>query len=150
VSSKSTPSIFSKKIKPQKNLSQLSNLAAYRQRGYTVYALWCPLSKQIRYVGYTNATPWGRFHAHLAEARREPKGQLTDKCAWLRSLAELGLMPRLRVLRCFERKIPAYKMEAELIALVGARRSLTNSSKGSPNWKAHFTEQHAQDWRDAE
>lgn len=125
----------------------LSNLEAFRPMGCTVYVLWCPVEKEIRYVGYTRLAPWVRFQAHLAEARRVTVAEATDKHVWLKALAEKGMMPVMRVLKCFANKIPAYRMEAELISSIGSRRLLVNLSKGCPNWGARFGFQ--TDWRDA-
>lgn len=140
-----------RKHRNRKHRQQLSNLEAYKELGYTVYALWCPLERHIKYIGYTSLPPWSRFQAHLAEAKRESANSSTDKVIWLKELADKGLMPVMRILRCFKHKIPAYRLEAELISLLKLRRPLANQSAGCANWGRRYGAWEQQsNWRAAE
>ncbi len=57
----------------------------------TIYALADPITGKVRYIGKT-CSPQKRLHLHIHEARA---GNATPKCAWIRSLLDIGQRPVL-------------------------------------------------------
>jgi hypothetical protein len=112
------------------HISNEESMPSYR---HLVYVLWCPLDKCIKYVGYTDGYPWTRLQLHMSDGRNVA---ITDnpKYLWLRRLHAAGLIPTMRLLKSFTQKADAYRFEAAMIAHIGAKRTLTNRSKGFPNW----------------
>jgi len=101
----------------------ISNLKGMVAGSHFVYALWCPMSKRIRYIGYTCGFPWSRLSNHLAGARA---GVDSPKNEWLTSLLSAGLLPTMRLLRAFSDEVSARECEVELIRLLGCKRDLVN------------------------
>lgn len=56
-----------------------------------IYALICPISNQIRYVGKTNSIRV-RYNAHLNDKSK------SHKTSWIKSLKSMGLKPECIVL----------------------------------------------------
>lgn len=59
----------------------------------TIYALECPESGEVRYVGKANDAA-KRLAGHLRDSRRRN----TPVCCWIRSLSAKGLLPQMRIL----------------------------------------------------
>lgn len=59
-----------------------------------IYGLFCPIKKQIRYIGKSN-NPKKRFYRHLYDAKLNTH---THKNAWIISLLKLKLTPELIIL----------------------------------------------------
>lgn len=122
---------------PRRNAS---NADAHTWGRLYVYVLWCPLAKQIKYVGYSSQPPHMRLSGHLSEARslasrHRPKSQ------WIYTLLERGASPVLRVVKYCESLYGALVCEAELIESVGARRALLNGNKGEIGLIASYKSQ---------
>lgn len=87
-----------------------------------IYALWCPLSEQYRYVGMTN-NPETRFKYHASG------GDPGDKRSWIDALKRRGLSPTMAVLE----EVPtseAYKVEGEWMRRMLERgHGLTNATR---------------------
>lgn len=64
---------------------------------YYIYALQCPLSKQIRYIGQTVQKPKYRFNGHIHESKN-PRDGRTRKINWIRKLIRLGELPELLII----------------------------------------------------
>jgi len=96
---------------------------------WTIYALKCPYSGEVRYVGYTgNRKPEKRLAAHLTEARRMENQ--SRKHRWIRSVLAKGSEPVLTVLETGEH---GRWQEAEIrwIAFYRERGAmLVNSAEG--------------------
>jgi len=107
----------------------VSNDGAHVYNSPYVYVLWCPLAKQIKYVGYSSQVPRQRFLRHLSEARTVSNHHRA-KSKWIYDLLQQGHYPRLRVVRYFDSICNALVCEAALIESIGVRRELLNSSKG--------------------
>lgn len=61
----------------------------------TIYGLVCPLTKKVRYVGYTKFSLVYRLSGHLAEAKKK---STCHRHKWLRSLMRKNLLPSIKVL----------------------------------------------------
>lgn len=94
-----------------------------------VYILWCPLSKQVKYVGYSTMPPRIRLQNHQSEARNL-SNHGRAKSRWIYSLLEQATSPVLRVVKYFDTQYEAIVYEAELIKSIGLRRPLLNGNKG--------------------
>lgn len=64
-------------------------------RPISIYCLWCPIAKKIRYIGKSNQ-PERRAYHHIFAADRKYYDHHASR--WLRKLKRLGLEPRMRVL----------------------------------------------------
>lgn len=64
---------------------------------YYIYALYCPLSNQIRYIGQTVQTPKRRFDHHVWESKNLIEIN-TKKVNWFRKLLKLGKLPELIII----------------------------------------------------
>lgn len=86
-----------------------------------VYALWCPLTEQYRYVGMTN-NPETRFRCHVSG------GEPGDRRSWIMALKRRGLSPTMAVVDTAQAK-DIYKLEGEWIRRMIARgHKLTNGT----------------------
>lgn len=93
-----------------------------------IYGLWCPMEREIRYIG-KSVVPERRLSAHVAGARRGAYNHHTAR--WLRKLFAAGLKPTLVVLRAVEAGERWQEIERQAIAdarAAGVR--LTNSTAG--------------------
>lgn len=94
----------------------------------TIYALVCPLSGDIRYIGKTNMKPSKRLRGHISE--------LSGKCGshkqrWLRKLSEIGLRPWIWVLEeVFEPDDWRARERAWISKGIDIGLPLTNQTKG--------------------
>jgi hypothetical protein len=61
-----------------------------------IYALRCPKTRRVRYVGKTGKTLAVRFRAHLADAK---KNRSRPICNWIRKLIREGMKPIPEVLQ---------------------------------------------------
>lgn len=98
-----------------------------------IYALWCPLTKQYRYIGMTN-NPENRFRYHL------PGGDSGDRREWILALKRRGLSPTMAVLEEVSAK-EAYKIEGQWIRDMLTRgHALTNITRpGLPRTRLEET-----------
>lgn len=63
-----------------------------------IYALRCPISREIRYIGKTDR-PKERLQRHIwYSTKKQPAPKFHSAC-WIRSLAETGAKPVLEILR---------------------------------------------------
>lgn len=61
-----------------------------------IYALKCPLTDQVRYIGKTGKSTRSRLAGHLADA---DKSGHRPVCRWIRKLRRNGLLPVIEVLQ---------------------------------------------------
>lgn len=64
---------------------------------YYIYALHCPISNQIRYIGQTVQTPKRRFDHHIWESKNLTEIN-TKKVNWFRKLLRLGKTPEIIII----------------------------------------------------
>jgi len=80
------------------------------KENYSIYALVCPKTNKIRYIGVTrNKNINKRLHGHVVEFESELKYK------WIKSLIENNLMPSIVVLDVFDNKGDALDQEKHLI-----------------------------------
>lgn len=110
-----------------------------------IYGLVHPLTRELRYVGYTKHAPEVRLSAHLTEAR-SIKSKRTYKNQWVRSLLSKGLQPEIIV---FEWTDNPHEAERRWIAQKRAEGCrLANGTSGGrgclgARWKLTKTQREA-------
>lgn len=60
-----------------------------------IYALVCPVSNEVRYIGKTSQTLKARLAAHCSDAKRSDN---SHKCRWIRKLSRKSLRPTIWLL----------------------------------------------------
>jgi hypothetical protein len=95
---------------------------------YSVYVLYCPVGKRIRYVGQTRFALYWRLALHRQEATAHG---FSEKQKWLRSLRALGTMPLIRKVAKFKTRGEAKAYETQLIKALWPRCPLLNK-EGTP------------------
>ncbi len=96
---------------------------------FRIYVLYCPVEKQIRYVGYTSGALYYRLHQHCSESRQYGERWLGPKGPWIKGLVALDLLPFIRCIAGFHEAKEAKAFEAEMIRHIGAKRLLHNRDK---------------------
>lgn len=93
-----------------------------------IYGLWCPLAREIRYIG-KSADPRRRLSAHISGAARGAYNHHTAR--WLRKLAASELRPALVILQAVQAGERWQELERQAIAeALSAGVKLTNSTAG--------------------
>lgn len=103
----------------------------YEHFPHLVYVLYCPVAKQIRYVGYTSSAPYLRLASHLADSRA--RIYKSTKEAWICGLAEKNMFPIIRVIRGFKTKKEALHYEFATVEKVKWARILYNINGRAKN-----------------
>lgn len=99
---------------------------------YTVYALACPKTKNVKYIGYTKHPLHVRLKGHYNDLRR---GVKTYKTHWLATLTEPALIFPI------EEGIPTIELTIEKeIKWISSYTNLTNSTTGGEISKAYRPE----------
>lgn len=93
---------------------------------YTVYALVCPVKKQIRYIGVTSRNLKYRLLDHINQ-----KTNLL-KFAWVLWLKKKGLRPVIKKISGHYTKSKAYSIEEQLIEKHRGTGQSLNIGPGSP------------------
>lgn len=111
---------------------------------YYIYALICPLSNQIRYIGQTKQKPKYRFNGHIQESKN-PKDGKTKKINWIRKLIRLGELPELLIIEdgLFENQQQLDNIEIKWISYykeLGCR--LVNGTNGGNSVCKNFEKYH--------
>jgi hypothetical protein len=93
-----------------------------------IYALRCPLSGSIRYIG-KSADPQRRFESHIVKAHR---ADAKHHCAnWIRGLLRQGCRPSLEVLFCVLDGVDWRDVERNFISeYLADGHPLTNQTRG--------------------
>lgn len=96
---------------------------------YTIYALLCPVTKDVRYVGYTKHPLKKRLSAHYGDSKVKGKTH-THKARWLSALKQKAIIVPI------ETEIPniEYALAREVFWISRYSR-LTNSTTGGENGK---------------
>lgn len=108
----------------------------------TIYALECPESGEVRYVGKANDAA-KRLAGHLRDSKRRN----TPVCCWIRSLSAKGLLPQIRTLETVEAS-EWVAAERKWIAEFRSRTNLLNLADGG-NQPSQTQEQRAEGGRKA-
>ena len=87
-----------------------------------VYALKCPVTNSIRYIGYTSGTAIARYKQHISQAAA------INVFNWVESLKQNGLLPELEVIYSGLSNADAQVLEQELI---NSHENLLNYSYSS-------------------
>lgn len=87
-----------------------------------IYALCCPVTSEVRYVGKT-IDPARRLRHHMSEARRLPH---LHKSRWIKTLVAEGLRPMIKVLEV----VPEAEWEAAERRWIASFSNLTNAAEG--------------------
>lgn len=96
---------------------------------YTVYALVCPTSGNVRYVGYTKKKLSNRLYYHYNDAK---KGIKSHKTNWLNSLPAPALIIPI------EEGIPTVEQAVQSeIKWISSYSNLTNSTSGGETSKTY-------------
>jgi hypothetical protein len=93
---------------------------------YYVYALSCPTSGQVRYVGKGQGN---RAKSHWAAVKAGRNVQNSKLDTWLHALLTQGLEPIVTIIGSFQDERQAYALEGTLILSIPG---LLNLSKGNP------------------
>lgn len=93
---------------------------------HAIYALLCPYTRRVRYVGATRQRIEKRLIGHISEART---GKRWARCHWIRKLLSAGTVPVLEVLE-FVQADQWQARERHWIAEFGGMRKLLNSTTG--------------------
>lgn len=80
---------------------------------YKIYALLCPISNNIEYVGKTYKELRIRLNEHVYESRKK---KLNKRTAWIKSLTSQGLRPKIILIDCTECPIKINELEIFYIA----------------------------------
>lgn len=91
-----------------------------------IYALVCPLSRRVRYVGKAN-NPEARYNGHLSERNLRKN---TAKNRWLKSLLSQDLKPILVILQVVDQEDWANAERAWIAFFRMSGCRLTNVSDG--------------------
>lgn len=93
-----------------------------------VYGLVDPRTDEVRYVGKTIASPYGRYRSHVKDAEI---GKIGHRSNWIRQLSHLDLRPRLLII---EQGVPVSTINDRERWWVQSGRSwgwdLTNATRG--------------------
>lgn len=99
-----------------------------KDKTWTVYLLICPVDKIIRYVGITSRDPQQRLKEHINESKRTNP----HKWAWIRSLKNKNLTPKVEILGNNLTESQACEIEKQSIRLYRSNKTnrLTNLHEG--------------------
>ena len=92
---------------------------------HSIYVLYCPIKKQIVYVGMTSLPLTQRLKMHLWEANSNSYFNKREK-EWLKELQDLGLSPLIRRVAIANNRDIAKKKELKVIVSIMAKRELLN------------------------
>lgn len=109
---------------------------------FCIYGLLHPISKELRYIGYSSDY-LERYKEHLLPSNLK---KTTHKSAWLKSLLKDNLKPEIIVLENVATEIEALEKEIELIAYyksIGCE--LTNGTLGGDGRYGFITPQEVKD-----
>jgi predicted GIY-YIG superfamily endonuclease len=90
---------------------------------YSVYCLYCPVSKEIKYIGFTSQDLRQRMTTHIYEGFT----MKTKKAKWIKSIIKKGYPLYGRILRTYDTRSEAWGMENYLIESISEKRVLYNT-----------------------
>jgi len=103
---------------------------------YYIYALICPITKDIRYIGKTKH-PKSRYNQHLKDAEKRNK---TEKQKWIIKLKSKNMKPLLQIIDKTENEKEARILEEKtVIANINTVFNIHMPGKGSLS-VAHYRE----------
>lgn len=91
---------------------------------YKVYVLVDPIETEVRYVGITSSSLKQRLSGHVNESKTSRVS--TYKLNWINSLKKVNSKPFIRLLKSFDTRDEAAKLEKELIIKYKVKHKLTN------------------------
>lgn len=107
-----------------------------------IYALRCPKTFEIRYIGYTSKEPNTRLKQHISSCKFSKREQRTYRAKWINSLLAEGYLPNIKVLTtCDSEKIK--ELEILFIAHYKQFCKLTNGTSGGDGSKGHVPNEEA-------
>lgn len=92
---------------------------------YKVYALIDPIEVKVKYIGITGSSLQKRLEGHLYEAKSSRSS--TYKLNWIKSLRKKKSKPIIRLLKSYDTREEAAKLEEELIIKYKDSHQLTNN-----------------------
>lgn len=95
-----------------------------------IYALICPLSLKVKYIGRTKVSLPMRLSQHVFHAKNFKDN--THKSNWIRSLLKINSRPYIRTLCIIKGWSNSYEIEKKLIAKY-EHRLLNHNDRGSGN-----------------
>lgn len=94
---------------------------------YKIYALLNPVSKNIRYIGFTSTSLKRRLRNHINEAKSKNQSHI-HKNKWILKIIKVYKKePLIVLIKSFENEKDAKNLEIELISKL---KNLTNTTKG--------------------
>lgn len=103
---------------------------------HIIYALKCPKTLRVRYVGYTRQAIEKRLMNHVSDARC---GRQQARCDWIRKLLSQGTLPIIAILEICEH-FNWQDRERYWIAEFGGMEKLLNHTNGGDGGRV-FSEQ---------
>jgi len=68
---------------------------------YKIYSLNCPLTNEIRYIGYTSLSLEKRLSNHISESSKK-SSKATYKINWIKSLKNKNSIPTIHLIAVVE------------------------------------------------
>jgi hypothetical protein len=100
---------------------------------WTVYALRCPESNEVKYIGWTDKRPSVRLAAHITEARNRmgnPSQAITRKHRWICSILSKGAEPALEIIEQGEGRMGPEAEKRWIAFYLGNGAALVNTTRG--------------------
>ncbi len=93
---------------------------------YLIYALICPITKEVKYIGRTRRSLMARLKSHLYCAKYQDKGPLYD---WIRQLEMVSKIPEIALIEdTIDSKREKYWIQAYYLLTPGLLNSKSKIS----------------------